>query len=164
MTGVIAELGGVDSVPPPSRMVNRIGNSHRCLPPQRAPASGNGRPDATRQIGAPGLHRRMFLRRRTALMCYAAGQRRARMTLPLSLEVEQLARLVAIKTGKSLDAVIREALEERARAVGLFAGAPRRRFDEARVRSIIKRVSALPILDDRTPDEIVGYNECGVPE
>jgi antitoxin (DNA-binding transcriptional repressor) of toxin-antitoxin stability system len=37
-------------------------------------------------------------------------------------------------------------------------------FDEAKVRSIIARVSALPILDDRTADEIIGYDEFGVPE
>jgi antitoxin VapB len=33
-----------------------------------------------------------------------------------------------------------------------------------RVREIQRRVAALPVLDPRTPDEIIGYNEFGVPE
>ena len=35
---------------------------------------------------------------------------------------------------------------------------------EKRINEIIARVSALPILDHRTDDEILGYNEIGVPE
>ena len=45
-----------------------------------------------------------------------------------------------------------------------FPPKPRRKFDEAKVRAIIERVSALPILDSRSADEIIGYNEFGVPE
>jgi antitoxin VapB len=85
------------------------------------------------------------------------------MTLQIPLEVEQLARLVAIKTGKTPDAVLKEAVEARAEAAGIAAARPRK-FDEAKVMAIIERVSALPVLDDRTDDEIIGYNEDGVPE
>lgn len=85
------------------------------------------------------------------------------MTMHLPSEVEQLARLVAIKTGKSPEAVLKEAVEDRARAAGVSAAAVRRPFDETKVRQIIKRVSALPVLDDRSPDDIIGYDEHGVP-
>lgn len=84
------------------------------------------------------------------------------MAMQLPFETEQLARLVASKTGKSPDDIVREAVEERARAAGI---APLRRpFDEARVRAIIERVAARPIRDPRSADEILGYNDIGVPE
>lgn len=82
------------------------------------------------------------------------------MTLHIPTEVEQLARLVAIKTGKTPEAIVKEAVEARAAEVGVTT-ARRRPFDEARVRSIIDRVSALPLLDTRSDDEILGYNERG---
>ena len=88
------------------------------------------------------------------------------MTLHIPLEVEQLARLVAIKTGKSLDDIVKEAIEARALASGV-AVAPRRRTAEEieqRVKEIVERVAALPILDHRTEDEILGYNDHGIPE
>ncbi len=80
------------------------------------------------------------------------------MTLHIPNEVEELARLVAIKTGKTLDAVVKEAVEARAKALGVTI-ARRRPFDEAKVRAIIERVTALPTLDTRSDDEILGYNE-----
>ncbi|MEA5620977.1 hypothetical protein VB711_24530 [Cronbergia sp. UHCC 0137] len=32
------------------------------------------------------------------------------------------------------------------------------------VRSICHQIRNLPVLDSRTPDEIIGYNEFGIPE
>lgn len=32
------------------------------------------------------------------------------------------------------------------------------------IDELLKRVDLLPILDDRTPDEIIGYNENGIPK
>jgi hypothetical protein len=32
------------------------------------------------------------------------------------------------------------------------------------MKAIIARVSALPLLDDRTADDIIGYDEFGVPQ
>lgn len=86
------------------------------------------------------------------------------MSIELAGEVEQLARLLALKTGKTPDAIIREAIEEHARASGIALAMPRKPFNEPALRAAIARISALPILDDRTPDEIIGYNEYGVPE
>ncbi len=85
------------------------------------------------------------------------------MTLQIPQEAEQLLRLVASKTGKTPADVLKEAIEARAEAAGI-APKRRRKFDEAKVRAIIERVPALPILDNRSDDEIIGYNEFGVPE
>lgn len=87
------------------------------------------------------------------------------MTIQLSSEVERLARLLATKTGKNLDDVVKEAIEERARAAGVPVGASRRTPEEIErsLNEIVARVSALPVLDKRSADEIIGYDEFGVP-
>lgn len=88
------------------------------------------------------------------------------MSLQVPLEIEQLARLVAIKTGKTPSDIIKEAVEARAEAAGIPATSRRRSPEEIeqRLKEIAERVAALPVLDDRGPDEIIGYNETGVPE
>lgn len=85
------------------------------------------------------------------------------MTLQISNEVEQLARLVAIKTGKTPDAVVKEAVEAQAVAAGVAVTRKRRTPEEIelRVKEIAERVAALPLLDTRSDDEILGYNEHG---
>ena len=86
------------------------------------------------------------------------------MTMTITAEIEQLARLVAIKTGKTPDDILKEAVEARARAAGIATSPTRRNFDDARVKAIIASVAALPLLDGRTADEIIGYDEFGVPQ
>jgi antitoxin VapB len=86
------------------------------------------------------------------------------MNLQLSPDIEQLTLALARRTGKSPETLIEEAIEERARAAGLFVAAPRRPFDKAKVKAIIARVAGLPILNERSADEIIGYDEHGVPE
>jgi antitoxin VapB len=88
------------------------------------------------------------------------------MTLQVPLEIEQLTRLVAIKTGKAPSDILKEAVEARAEAAGILAKPCRRTPEEIeqRLKEIAERVAALPILDDRSPDDIIGYNEAGVPE
>ena len=75
------------------------------------------------------------------------------MTIQLSSEVERLVRLLATKTGKTLDDVVEEAIEERARAAGVPVGAGRRTPEEierslneivARVSSVTRSASATP--------------------
>jgi antitoxin VapB len=88
------------------------------------------------------------------------------MTIQLPSEVERLARALASKTGKTLEEVIKEAIEEHARAAGVPI-APSRRTPEDIERSlneIAMRVAALPVLDSRSVDEIIGYDEFGVPK
>ena len=83
--------------------------------------------------------------------------------MPLSIkdpETERLARELAQRTGESLTMATRKALEERLRRVG----ATRRRAtlleDLAAIR---RRCAALPVLDDRTADAILGYDAHGLP-
>jgi antitoxin VapB len=58
-----------------------------------------------------------------------------------------------------LSAVIRELWKRLTRLRGRRHG---RRISEE-LRAIGERCSALPVLDSRTPEEIIGYDERGVP-
>lgn len=87
------------------------------------------------------------------------------MTIQLPSEVERLARALASKTGKTLEEVVSEAIEERARAAGVPIASTRRTPEdiERSLNEIVMRVAALPVLDGRSADEIIGYDEFGVP-
>jgi antitoxin VapB len=83
--------------------------------------------------------------------------------MPLSIkdaETDRLARKVAAATGESLTAAVREALRERLRRLEGRAAAPRL---SQQLRDIRMRCSRLPVLDDRRPDEILGYDTAGLP-
>jgi antitoxin VapB len=83
-------------------------------------------------------------------------------TLPTDPYTERLAREVARVTGKPLQTVLRDAIAAAANAVGVWP-LPRRSVDMDRVRAILARVDALPVLDRRTADEIIGYDKLGLP-
>jgi antitoxin VapB len=73
---------------------------------------------------------------------------------------ERLARELARETGESLTTAISRALEERLQRVeGRRSAADKL----ALARAALRRVDALPVLDARTPDEILGYDEHGLP-
>jgi antitoxin VapB len=77
--------------------------------------------------------------------------------MDLPIETEQLARLVAAKVGKTPQEVVREAVEERARAAGLVSerhGA-RRRMTVERMLAVGAEIAAMPLLDPRSPREIM---------
>ena len=74
-------------------------------------------------------------------------------------ETERLARMLAGETGESLTAAITRALEERlARLERRRSPAQRRALAEA----ICRQVQALPDLDARSADEILGYDDNGL--
>ena len=75
-------------------------------------------------------------------------------------ETERLARTLAERTGESITTATRRALEERLRRTG--SGARKAALLED-LEAIQRRWNALPVLDNRTPDEIVGYHENGIP-
>jgi antitoxin VapB len=77
-----------------------------------------------------------------------------------SIEVERLARQVASKTGESLTGAIEKALRER---LERLKQERRRQIIRAQLEEILDRVDRLPILDSRSPDEILGYDEHGLP-
>ncbi len=75
-------------------------------------------------------------------------------------EAHALASELARRTGQTLTRVVTETLRDRLvreRAVSSQARLA------ARVLEIGRRASSRPVLDPRTPDEILGYDECGVP-
>ena len=76
-------------------------------------------------------------------------------------ETDRLAREVADLTGETLTEAIRASLEERLRHVRLQRG--ERPWDDAAIAATIASVRELPVYDARTADEIIGYDEHGVP-
>jgi antitoxin VapB len=78
-----------------------------------------------------------------------------------SVETERLAREVAAKTGESLTAAIQKALEER---LERLRQQRRSQIVTSQLEDILRRVDQLPILDSRAPDEILGYDQHGLPE
>ena len=80
-------------------------------------------------------------------------------TMALSIKSEradQLARELADLTGESITATVEAALAERLEA-------ERRRRRRRSLDDIVDRFRALPVLDDRTPEEILGYGDDGLP-
>jgi antitoxin VapB len=77
-----------------------------------------------------------------------------------SIETEHLAREIAAKTGESLTGAIQKALEERLERLN---NNRRNQALAAQIDDILQRVDAMPDLDARTPDEIIGYDEDGLP-
>ena len=75
-------------------------------------------------------------------------------------ETERLARQVARETGESLTEAIQKALQERWERLKA-----RRRSQvlAGQVDDLLRRVDALPTLDSRPEDEILGYDEHGMP-
>ncbi len=76
-------------------------------------------------------------------------------------ETERLARELARTTGESVTRAVTEALRDRLVREAGHKGD--REQILAEIREIQARVAALPVLDDRTPDEIIGYDENGLP-
>jgi antitoxin VapB len=77
-----------------------------------------------------------------------------------SMEVERLARELARKTGESLTRAIEKALKERLERMNHGS---RERLVLSQLEEIVRRVDQLPVLDSRSQDEILGYDEHGVP-
>jgi antitoxin VapB len=75
-------------------------------------------------------------------------------------ETERLARTLAEKTGETITIATRRALEERLRRLGSEARKAALLEDLAASR---RRWSALPVLDNRSADAIIGYDENGLP-
>ena len=75
-------------------------------------------------------------------------------------ETERLARKLAAQTGETITVATRRALEERLRRVGSDARKAALLEDLAASR---RRWSALPVLDNRSADDIIGYDENGLP-
>lgn len=83
--------------------------------------------------------------------------------MPLSIkhpEAERLARELAARTGESITQVVLQSLRERLLREEGRRGAPHLK-DE--LLAISRRCAALPDIDTRSADEIIGYDEHGLP-
>jgi len=74
-------------------------------------------------------------------------------------EVEALARELAEKTGENMDQAFSESIRGRLRA--LTRGDKKRLAEE--LNEIALRFAALPSYDNRPVDEVIGYDENGLP-
>ena len=80
-------------------------------------------------------------------------------------EAYVLAKQLAERTGESLTEAVTRALRERLERKNATEGNQAKTKAErlAKLREIIKQFDSLPVFDDREPDEIIGYDENGLP-
>ena len=74
-------------------------------------------------------------------------------------ETDRIARKLAAVTGESLTETVEVALRER---LNRYQAPPRHRAGTA-LAKIAKKLAKLPVLDPRSPDEILGYDDFGLP-
>lgn len=75
-------------------------------------------------------------------------------------ETDRLARALAAETGESLTKAVATALAERLERIRGSRSSP----DLAEeIMAIGRRVAAMPVLDDRSPEQILGYDDSGLP-
>jgi antitoxin VapB len=75
-------------------------------------------------------------------------------------KAEKLAREVAARTGETMTDAVIHALEERLARLACKDGNAN---EVQEILAIARRCAALPDLDTRSADEILGYDEDGVP-
>lgn len=76
-------------------------------------------------------------------------------------ETDRIARQVASLTGETLTEAVRTSLRERLRHETVKRGEGSNLAKD--LEEIARRCAALPVLDERTEDEILGYDENGLP-
>lgn len=77
-------------------------------------------------------------------------------------EVHRLARDVAAATGETMTEAVKQALRERLTNLRTLSAVERERR-LAVIEEVVRRFQALPVVDPRTPDEILDYDENGLP-
>jgi antitoxin VapB len=74
-------------------------------------------------------------------------------------ETDRLARRLAQLTGESITQAVRTAVEERVKREQRHRSRP----SVEQVMAIARRFASRPVIDNRSPDEIIGYDERGLP-
>ena len=77
-----------------------------------------------------------------------------------SAEVDALVRQLTERTGETITEAVKKALEERLERT---RKPDRARVMRAELESIRRRCAKLKVHDRRTPDEILGYDDQGLP-
>ena len=83
--------------------------------------------------------------------------------MPISIknpETEQLARQLAEETGESITEAITKSLQDRMQRL---RGRRNPKHLEEEIADILARLDALPRMDGRSDDAILGYDENGLP-
>lgn len=75
-------------------------------------------------------------------------------------EADRLAREVVARTGETLTTAVVVALRDR---LSRLRGRPRRTRLRDELREIAERCAALPTVDQRSDDAIIGYDDSGLP-
>jgi antitoxin VapB len=73
---------------------------------------------------------------------------------------DRLARELAQLTGQSITEAVAQALEEKLQTERRRRG---KQINRDALRKIVERIAARPFTDERSADEILGYDECGLP-
>ncbi len=68
----------------------------------------------------------------------------------------RLAEQISKRTGATLSDVVISALQDRVHQAG-------RPVNRAKVDALCAKIQGLTVLDPRTPDEILGYDDLGIP-
>lgn len=83
--------------------------------------------------------------------------------MPLNIkdpETDRLVRQLAQLTGENITDAVRKAVESRLEQERRRRG---KTIDRAALRRVQKTIAALPIVDDRSPEELLGYDDSGLP-
>jgi antitoxin VapB len=75
-------------------------------------------------------------------------------------EADQLARRLAALTGKSLTEAVKAALRDRLEREQRRRG---KHLDRAKIDATVASIAALPVVDARSPEELIGYDDVGLP-
>jgi len=75
-------------------------------------------------------------------------------------ETDQLARRLARLTGASITETVKAALRDRLEHEQRRRG---KQIDRARIDEIVAGIAALPVVDARSPEELIGYDDAGLP-
>jgi antitoxin VapB len=84
--------------------------------------------------------------------------------MPITIKREEtirLARTLKQRTGLPMAKIIHQALEDSVNR--MEKGAPTEKRRLAEMRAISRRIASMPDRDGRSADEIVGYDENGLP-
>jgi antitoxin VapB len=84
-----------------------------------------------------------------------AGEKRRTLYIK-NPAAHRLAEQVSKRMGVTLSDAVISALEEKLQKTD-------RPLDRRKVEALCAKISALPVIDSRTPEEILGYDDFGIP-
>lgn len=78
-------------------------------------------------------------------------------------EVDSLAQQLATRTGETVAEAVKQALRERLARTPVRPSPEEIEERRRRIRAYAEEYRSLPVIDPRSPDEILGYDEHGLP-